>query len=91
MYEEHGCKGCSSLFKILTGLVLLNIVFIVSVSYVYLKEYYTNVKYTYDDDNKTYTVGSEFVALYTCASYSSFIFVLYLVYFIFVLCCMYIC
>lgn len=91
MYEEHNCKGCSNVFKILTSLVLLELIFLVSVSYVYLKEYYSNVKPTYNETNRTYTIGSEFVALYLTTSYSTLIFVVYVIYFISMLCCMYMC
>ena len=91
MYDEYNCKGCSTLFKIFTSLVVLNIVFLISVSYVYLKEYYSTVKYTFNEINRTYTISSEFIALYTCASYSSLVFVAYVIFIGVMVCCMYVC
>lgn len=91
MFEEHECKGCSTIFKILSILFILETIFLVSVSYVYLREYYSNAKHTFDETNNTYIFKSEFVALYTASAYSTVIFIIYILFMVLMLCGLYVC
>ena len=91
MYEEYNCKHGSKLFKIFTGIVILDIIFITSVAFVFLKDYFMNVKKTFNNEDKTYTIKYEFIALYICSSFSTIIFVLYITYIIIWLIINYVC
>ena len=82
MYTEYTCKHGSKLFKIFTGLVVLDIIFITTVAFVFLKDYFVNVNKTFNDENKTYTIKHEFIVLYICSSFSTSIFILYILYII---------
>lgn len=91
MYTEYNCKYGSTLFKIFTGLVILDIIFITSVAFVFLKDYFMNVNKTFDSENKTYTIKYEFIVLYICSSFSTSIFILYMLYVIIWLMINYVC
>lgn len=82
MYEEYNCKHGSKLFKIFTGIVILDIIFITSVAFVFLRDYFMNVEKTFNDETKSYTIKYEFIVLYICSSFSTIIFVLYILYII---------
>ena len=79
-YSEHNSKCCPIMFKILSGLVVLDIIFTTVTAFVYLKDYFTKVKDTYDPITKTFSIKQEFVYLYLGSSFATGLFIVYLVF-----------
>ena len=79
-HSEHNCRCGLTIFKILTALCLLDIVFVTATSFVYLKDYFGYVRRTYNNENRSYIIRKEFVLLYVCSSFSTAIFILYVLF-----------
>ena len=80
MHSECNCKCGAVVFKIFSALVLLDIIFVTATAFVYLKDYFMHVKQTYNPETKTYEVRKEFIILYVCSSFSTSIFILYIIF-----------
>ena len=90
--EEYNCKYGSCIFKYATILFALEIIFITITSFVFIKDYYANVKKTFNTTvPMSYIVKNDFMILYKWASFSTIIFVLYIVFIICWLIINYIC
>lgn len=75
---KHGAK----FFVAMTIITVIEAIFLVCTSYVFISEYYSQVKNTYDKTTHTYTITEPFMYLYYAAAVSTIIFPLWLVYFV---------
>ena len=91
MRENYDYSKGSKLLKILILFSVLDLICVVSTGFIYVRDYFANVKKTFDETNKTYTVRSEFIMLYLCISFSMLILIITLIYIIILFIVNYVC
>lgn len=91
MRENYDCGKSSKLLKTLILFSVLDLICVASTGFIYVRDYFANVKKTFDETNKTYTIRSEFVMLYLCISFSMLILIITLIYIIVLFIANYIC
>lgn len=76
----HNCSCGATTFKVLSGIVILEVIFLVSTSFVFLKDYITNVRSTYSPSTSTFTIRKEYFYLYLSEAISTSIFLIYIIF-----------
>ena len=85
IYDENHevkCDKAAKLFVTVTCITIIDMVFVIGCAFVYLKEYYTVVKDTYDSATNSYTIKQPFVLLYLWQSICALLILLWIVFFV---------
>lgn len=73
---------CAKIFITVTCLTIIDMVFVITCGFVYLKEYFTVVKDTFDPQTNSYRITQPFVILYFWQSIGGLLILLWVVFFV---------
>lgn len=82
--NEHDvkCNKCAKIFVAATFITIVDMLFVICCSFVYMKEYVLTVKNTYNVETDSYVIAKPFVILYFWEAVCSMLILLWIVFFI---------
>lgn len=80
--HEVKCAHCAKVFVIFTCITILDLIFIIGCSFVYLKEFMFTVRKTYNPTTNMYEISRTFALLYLWESICALAITLWIIFFI---------